>query len=154
MALWFPVVMFVLPGFEHAVANSKQRKLKPLTFSYRYKVYFVTNGLFHGADTSVGWMFYNQSAAVLGNAIGGAIIIGTFEHAMNHWESPLPWEKGHATGTLAAHDVESSRKANEYRPPAELQQMKDLTITRTRTVSQTVPRSPNVMTMAERIGSV
>lgn len=23
MAMWFPVVLFVIPGFEHAVANSK-----------------------------------------------------------------------------------------------------------------------------------
>jgi hypothetical protein len=100
-------------------------------------VYFVSNGLFHGADTTVGWMFFNQSAAALGNAIGGAIAIGTFEHAMNHWVSPLPFEKGHAVGTLAAHDVESSRKANEYRPESEKQQMRDLVRSRSRTIPTT-----------------
>ncbi|KAG8794775.1 hypothetical protein FRC17_008231 [Serendipita sp. 399] len=120
LALWFPVVMFVLPGFEHAIAN----------------MYFVSNGLFHGADITVGWMFYNQSAAVLGNAIGGALVIGTVEHAMNHWVSPLPWESGHPVGTLAAHDVESSRKANEYRPIEEKERMKELTRTR----SMNMPR--------------
>ncbi|KAG8757603.1 hypothetical protein FRC14_001894 [Serendipita sp. 396] len=122
LALWFPVVMFVLPGFEHAIAN----------------MYFVSNGLFHGADITVGWMFYNQSAAVLGNAIGGAIVIGTVEHAMNHWVSPLPWESGHPVGTLAAHDVESSRKANEFRPVEEKERMKELT--RTRSMNRTMTR--------------
>jgi hypothetical protein len=98
-------------------------------------VYFVSNGLLHGADTSIGWMFYNQSAAVLGNFIGGALV-GTAMHAMNHWVSPLPWETGHAVGTLAAHDVESQRKANEYRPESEKRQMIELTRTRPRGTSQ------------------
>lgn len=106
-------------------------------------VYFVSNGLFHGADITVGWMFYNQSAALLGNAIGGAIAIGTAEHAMNHWASPLPWERGHAVGTLAAHDVESQRKAKENRPDSEKDQMRQLTRTRTRSMSRTpVSQSP------------
>jgi formate transporter len=115
-------MMFALPGFEHAIAN----------------MFFVSNGLFHGADITVGWMLYNQSAAILGNFIGGALLIGTSEHAMNHWVTVVPWERGHAAGTLAAHDVESSRKANEYRPQSEKQQMKDLIRSRTRSRSMTV----------------
>jgi malonyl CoA-acyl carrier protein transacylase len=100
-------------------------------------------------------MFYNQSAAILGNIIGGALVIGTFEHAMNHWESPLPWEKGHAIGTLAAHDVESSRKANEYRPQVEIEQMRQLARTRSRSVSQSVPRASNgILGMENRVVSV
>ncbi|KIM29025.1 hypothetical protein M408DRAFT_329061 [Serendipita vermifera MAFF 305830] len=126
MALWFPVVMFVLPGFEHAIAN----------------MFFVSNGLFHGADSSVGWMFYNQSAAILGNAVGGALVMATSEHAMNHWATVLPWEKGHAAGTMAAHDVESSRKANEFRPTSEKQQMKELIHVRSRSRSMTRTTSP------------
>lgn len=102
-------------------------------------VFFVSCGLFHGADSSVGWMFYNQSAVVLGNFVGGALVIGTMEHAMNHWVSPLPWEQGHAEGTLAGHDVESSRKANENRPAAELQQMKDLIRVRSKSFSHAPP---------------
>jgi len=78
-------------------------------------------------------MFFNQSAAVLGNAIGGAIFMGTSEYLMNHWESRLPWEMGHAPGTLAAGDVESTRKAKEDRPIEEKQQMKDLVRVRSRT---------------------
>ena len=98
-------------------------------------MFFVTNGLLLGADTTVGWMFFNQSAAVLGNVIGGAIFMGTSEHLMNHWQSPLPWELGHAPGTLAAGDVESTRKAKEGRTVDEKQQMKDLVRVRSRNIS-------------------
>ena len=70
----------------------------------------------YGADSSIGWMFFNQSAVVLGNAIGGALFMALSEHVMNHWESPVPFLKGHLEGTLAAHDVESSRKAKEGMP--------------------------------------
>ena len=110
MALWFPIVMFVIPGFEHAIAN----------------MFFISNGLLYGAPTTVGWLFFNQSAVLLGNFIGGALIMGTSEHAMNHWRSPIPFEEGHAVGTLTAGDVESTRKAKEDRPSQEKQLMKDL----------------------------
>jgi len=119
MALWFPVVLFVIPGFEHAVAN----------------MFFLTNGLLYGSPITVGWIFYNQSAALLGNLVGGAIIMGTAEHAMNHWNSPIPFEQGHAAGTLAAGDVESTRKAKEDRPSDEKQQMQNLVRSRTRSIS-------------------
>jgi formate/nitrite transporter len=120
MALWFPVVMFVIPGFEHAVAN----------------MFFISNGLLYGSPITVGWMFYNQSAAVLGNLIGGAIVMGTSEHVMNHWLSPIPFERGHAAGTLTAGDVESTRKAREDRTFQEKQDMKDLVLRpRARTMS-------------------
>jgi formate/nitrite transporter len=120
MALWFPVVMFVIPGFEHAVAN----------------MFFISNGLLYGSPMSIGWMFFNQSAALVGNAIGGIIVMATSEHAMNHWMSPIPFERGHAAGTLAAGDVESTRKAKEDRSVQEKQDMKNLvTRSRSRTMS-------------------
>ena len=114
MALWFPVAMFVIPGFEHAIAN----------------MFFITNGLLYGAPTTVGSMFFNQSAALLGNFIGGALIMGTSEHAMNHWISPIHFEEGHAAGTLVAGDVESTRKAKENRSLEEKEVMKDLRVQR------------------------
>lgn len=98
-------------------------------------MFFVSNGLLLGADTTIGWMFFNQSAAVLGNAIGGAVFMGTSEYFMNHWQSRLPWEIGHAPGTLAAGDVESTRKAMEDRPIGEKQQMKQLVRQRSRNIS-------------------
>jgi formate/nitrite transporter len=100
LAMHFPVLLFVVCGFEHSVAN----------------MLFVSVGLMYGADSSIGWMFFNQSAVVLGNAIGGALFMALSEHVMNHWESPVPFLKGHLEGTLAAHDVESSRKAKEGMP--------------------------------------
>ena len=127
MALWFPVVMFVIPGFEHAVAN----------------MFFISNGLLYGAPTTVGWMFFNQSAALLGNFIGGALIMGSSEHAMNHWISLIPFEEGHAAGTLAAGDVESTRKAKEDRSLEEKQLMRDL-VRRSSRRSRTLSNSSRV----------
>lgn len=100
MAMWFPVALFVVCGFEHSVAN----------------MFFVSIGLMYGADSSIGWLFFNQSAVVVGNAIGGALVMALSEHVMNHWESQIPFLKGHLEGTLAAHDVESTRKAKEGMP--------------------------------------
>ncbi|KZV83158.1 Formate/nitrite transporter [Exidia glandulosa HHB12029] len=97
MALWFPVVLFVICGYEHSVAN----------------MYFINIGLMYGAETSVGRMWFNQSAVVLGNFVGGAIVMGATEHLMNHWKTVLPWERGHGVGTLAAHDIESTRNARD-----------------------------------------
>ncbi len=119
MALWFPVMMFVIPGFEHAIAN----------------MFFISNGLLYGSPITIGWMFFNQSAALLGNFIGGAIVMGISEHAMNHWNSPIPFEHGHAAGTLAAGDVESTRKAQEDRSQEEKQLMKDRVRVRSRSRS-------------------
>jgi hypothetical protein len=67
----------------------------------------------YGSPTTIGWMFFNQSAVVLGNIVGGAIVMAASEHAMNNWKSRLPWERDHRQGTLLGHDVESTRKARE-----------------------------------------
>ncbi|KAG8968294.1 hypothetical protein FRC03_007950 [Tulasnella sp. 419] len=96
-ALWFPPVLFVLCAFEHSVAN----------------MFFVNIGLMYGAHSSAGRMFYNQSAVALGNIVGGALVMGCIEHVMNHWKSPLPWHKDHPRGTLAAPDIESTRRAKD-----------------------------------------
>ncbi|KAH7340826.1 Formate/nitrite transporter-domain-containing protein [Rhizoctonia solani] len=105
MALWFPVVMFVLCGFEHSVAN----------------MFFTSLGLMYGAPSTIRRQWFNQSAAIPGNLIGGAIVIGLAEHLMNHWRSPI-FRTKEGAGTLAAHDVESTRRARDVREvhPADL----------------------------------
>ncbi|RVX71437.1 hypothetical protein B0A52_05009 [Exophiala mesophila] len=98
IALWFPVVMFVICGFEHCVAN----------------MFFTSLGLMYGAGPStIGRQWYNQSAAALGNIIGGAIFMGLCEHVMNHWKSPIFRSRGAGTGTLTGHEVESTRRAQD-----------------------------------------
>lgn len=47
------------------------------------QVYFVSVGLMYGADTTVGYHLRNQSALIVGNAIGGAGIIAGSIHLMN-----------------------------------------------------------------------
>ncbi|KAG8709896.1 hypothetical protein FRC08_017920 [Ceratobasidium sp. 394] len=105
MALWFPIVMFVLCGFEHCVAN----------------MFFTSIGLMYGAPSTIRRQWFNQSATVPGNLIGGAIVVGLAEHLMNHWHSPF-FHMNHGAGTLAAHDVESTRRARDVHDvhPADL----------------------------------
>ncbi|KAH7412366.1 Formate/nitrite transporter-domain-containing protein [Phaeosphaeria sp. MPI-PUGE-AT-0046c] len=91
IALWFPVVIFVLSGYEHCVAD----------------MIFLGVGLMYGAPSTVGRLWYCQSAAVCGNLIGGALFIGTVAHLANHWTSPIFTSKEPGTGL--AHDVESTR---------------------------------------------
>ena len=74
----------------------------------------------YGAPTTIGRLWFNQSAALLGNLVGGALFIATSEHIMNHWTvSILPERIGGGgylleDGTLAAHDVESTRRAQDF----------------------------------------
>jgi hypothetical protein len=75
----------------------------------------------YGAPSTIRRQWFNQSAAIPGNLIGGAIVIGLAEHLMNHWRSPI-FHTHEGAGTLAAHDVESTRRARDVREvhPADL----------------------------------
>lgn len=60
LAIWFPIMLFVLSGFEHCVAN----------------MFFIPMGLFAGADITWGQIFINNIIPVtVGNVIGGAILV-------------------------------------------------------------------------------
>lgn len=59
-AIWFPIMLFVLSGFEHSVAN----------------MFFIPMGLFAGADITWGQIFINNIIPVtIGNIIGGAVLV-------------------------------------------------------------------------------
>ncbi|HEY5558023.1 formate/nitrite transporter family protein [Acetobacterium sp.] len=59
-AIWFPVMLFVLAGFEHSVAN----------------MFFLPIGYFLGADFTISQMVFNNLIPVtIGNIIGGAIVV-------------------------------------------------------------------------------
>lgn len=60
LALWFPIMLFVLSGFEHSVAN----------------MFFIPLGMFLGADVTWGQFFANNIIPVtFGNIVGGAVIV-------------------------------------------------------------------------------
>jgi formate/nitrite transporter len=64
-AIWFPIMLFVLSGFEHSVAN----------------MFFIPMGIFCGADVTWAQAFLNNIIPVtFGNIIGGAIIIPVSYH--------------------------------------------------------------------------
>lgn len=69
----------------------------------------------YGAHSSIGRLWYNQSAAALGNIVGGAIFIGLIEHLLNHWKSPIFRSHHPHDGTLLGHDIESTRRARDTR---------------------------------------
>ena len=64
-ACWFPIMLFVLCGYEHSVAN----------------MYFIPLGMFLGAPVTWGQIWINNLIPVtLGNLIGGALIVPLFYH--------------------------------------------------------------------------
>jgi hypothetical protein len=65
----------------------------------------------YGAPSTISRLWYCQSAAVCGNLIGGALLMGMVAHLANHWESPFFPTKEPGTGL--AHDVESTRHHGE-----------------------------------------
>ncbi|KKY01526.1 FdhC protein [Paraclostridium benzoelyticum] len=58
-ACWFPIMLFVLCGFEHSIAN----------------MFFIPMGMALGADVSILQLIFNLIAVTLGNIVGGAIIV-------------------------------------------------------------------------------
>lgn len=59
-AIWFPIMLFVLAGFEHCVAN----------------MFFLPIGLFLGADITWSQIIINNLIPVtIGNVIGGALVV-------------------------------------------------------------------------------
>jgi formate/nitrite transporter len=64
-ACWFPIMLFVISGYEHSVAN----------------MFFIPLGMFLGADVTWGQFLVNNLVPVtIGNLIGGAIIVPLFYH--------------------------------------------------------------------------
>ena len=58
-ACWFPIMLFVLCGFEHSVAN----------------MFFIPMGMLLGANVTIGQLITNLIVVTIGNMIGGAILI-------------------------------------------------------------------------------
>lgn len=58
-ACWFPIMLFVLCGFEHSVAN----------------MFFVPLGMILGANVGIYQLLFNLFAVTIGNIVGGAIFI-------------------------------------------------------------------------------
>ncbi len=63
-ACWFPIMLFVLCGFEHSVAN----------------MFFIPMGMLLGAKVTMGGFITNIIFVTIGNIIGGAIIIPFLYH--------------------------------------------------------------------------
>lgn len=58
-ACWFPIMLFVLCGFEHSVAN----------------MFFMPMGMLLGAKVTLGALIKNLVFVTIGNILGGAIIV-------------------------------------------------------------------------------
>lgn len=58
-ACWFPIMLFVLCGFEHSIAN----------------MFFIPMGMVLGADINICQLVFNLVTVTLGNIVGGAILI-------------------------------------------------------------------------------
>lgn len=60
LAIWFPVMIFVLIGFQHVVAN----------------MFVIPAAIWAGAEISWMQFMHNMVSVYLGNAIGGALMVG------------------------------------------------------------------------------
>eukprot|EP01087_Luapelamoeba_hula_P000981 TRINITY_DN10744_c0_g1_i1.p1 TRINITY_DN10744_c0_g1~~TRINITY_DN10744_c0_g1_i1.p1 ORF type:complete len:365 (-),score=66.18 TRINITY_DN10744_c0_g1_i1:100-1194(-) len=61
--IYFAIFTFVGCGYEHVVANG----------------FYISNGIYYGADTDFGRMFYkNLIPVTIGNLIGGGLFMGIF----------------------------------------------------------------------------
>lgn len=68
LGCWWPVMAFVVLGYEHCIAN----------------MFFIPAGMLEGADVTVWQMFWcNLIPATAGNILGGALLIGGV-HAWLH----------------------------------------------------------------------
>lgn len=58
-ACWFPIMLFVLCGFEHSIAN----------------MFFIPMGMMLGGNIAISGLINNLLVVTLGNIVGGGIII-------------------------------------------------------------------------------
>ena len=63
-ACWFPVMLFVLCGFEHSIAN----------------MFFIPMGMMLGAKVTMAQLINNLVVVTLGNIVGGGIIVPFIYH--------------------------------------------------------------------------
>ena len=66
--LWLAIVVFVLSGTEHVVAN----------------MYYLFVALFYGAQLTVKGVFYNLSISAVGNFIGGGVIVSGINYLISN----------------------------------------------------------------------
>lgn len=59
VGLWFPIMIFVICGFQHVVANA----------------FFLSAGVFAGGNFTAGALAQDMLLVFLGNAIGGALLL-------------------------------------------------------------------------------
>ena len=68
VALWMPVMAFVVMGMEHSIAN----------------MFYLPLGMLHGADITIGCAICNNLIpATIGNIIGGAIFVAMPFHILH-----------------------------------------------------------------------
>lgn len=69
LAMWFPVMIFVLIGVQHFVAN----------------MFIIPAGIFAGADITWGQFFSNMVPVFLGNVVGGSsFVAASYLYAFKH----------------------------------------------------------------------
>ncbi len=88
--MWFPIMMFAVCGFEHAIANMA----------------FVPLGLMLGADAVVDyrvWLYQNLILVILGNIVGGGLIVGGAEFFLFDWTKVLRTVQDKQTDLLRAN---------------------------------------------------
>lgn len=75
MAMWFPVMIFVLIGFQHFVAN----------------MFIIPAGIWAGADVTWGQFFANMVPVFLGNVVGGSsFVAASYLYAYRHLLQETP----------------------------------------------------------------
>ncbi|ORY00346.1 fdhC protein [Basidiobolus meristosporus CBS 931.73] len=68
ICFWWPVFAFAVCGFEHSVAN----------------MFYIPVGMMYGASVTVGdFIVKNLIPVVLGNIVGGAVVVGLSAYALN-----------------------------------------------------------------------
>jgi hypothetical protein len=88
--MWFPIMMFAICGFEHAIANMA----------------FVPLGLMVGADETVDyrkWLYQNLILVILGNIVGGGLIVGGTEYFLYDWTKVLRTVQNKQTDLLRSN---------------------------------------------------
>jgi hypothetical protein len=91
MAMFFPIMIFAISGFEHCIANMA----------------FVPLGLMLDAEADYkNWLYQNLLLAIVGNIVGGGLIIGGTTYLLFDWTKPhtLARAASRAAALLAAAD--------------------------------------------------
>ncbi|WP_114855455.1 formate/nitrite transporter family protein [Brachybacterium sp. YJGR34] len=101
IAMWMPIMLFFYMGFEHSIVN----------------MFLFPSGLLLGADfTIVDYLIWNEIPTVLGNLVGGLLLVGVVLYVTHYRTAPARVPSGTVPPSAPADSPADTRPTTAPEP--------------------------------------